>query len=736
MVNFATKNSMLFELMFNVKDRKFFSMKKIIPFLVTAITLLVAGCNRENDVTETNQLRYAKIPVSLDQQGSDPDTRSLISIESEHFQNAFLVAFGSDGNVLTYQENAGDLENTGPVYIEVTEKTFDWALPINVDMDIYVLVNYTSLSDVGITLNGNLKKSDLDNLYYSCATQEAFLAIDETKMPMTGIVHTRLTSYNDVLNVTVKRLFAKYEFTFNTTAFRQEGYDLTAAYMRAMNCSASVPYFVEDGDGYKVTTDANGVPQNVVEIMDELTEAQVSSLFNSPQPARLYFLENCQGNLGTASSWDHVYDELGAATMACATFVEIHLTATKDGKSDEFVYRVYLGKTDQKSNFDVQRNVYKQLTITLKPIISEGPNPPGPSPFNGFSFLPGTYTVEPGGTIDIPFETNLTEDLLRAHTSDNTVLTFNEYDLIQDFRTTNATGVTRYAHSGKMRFTAVNGTYDGDKNVTVTGGIISQAYNSDNCVVMVNTGSAYFFEGIEIECAVTSAYNNRTVYGHGENMNVTVTPNDGNNCTFVLNAKVKYDGQWHQMTPQTGNPEPRISFWMTGFGSDIASNRTVLHWGGTLAEYYIPGDRDEVRIYFDDICVASWFIYYGPYSASPYMSDVQDVNVTCGVTVIGRHNSVYSSNFTTTGGNMNVPVSEDGNFISYSVDGTFKWQGNWYEIGTWAVNTNMNLSVNGVERPFVSGNSTKIRPGDRVHFEIYDGYTLLSSWYVTGVSTN
>ena len=486
MVNFATKNSMLFELMFNVKDRKFFIMKKIIPFLVAAIALLVAGCNREKDVTEPNQLRFAKIPVSLAQQGSNPDTRSLISIESEDFNNAFLIAFGSDGNVLTYQENAGDLENSGPVCIEVTEKTFDWALPIDVDMDIYVLVNYTSLADVGITLNGNLKKSDLDNLYYSCATREAFLAIDETKMPMTGIVHTRLTSYNDVLNVTVKRLFAKYEFTFNTTAFAEANYQLTAAYMRAMNCSASVPYFVEDGEGYKVTADANGVPQNVVEIMDELTEAQVNSLFNSPQPARLYFLENCQGNLGTASSWDHVYDELGEATMACATFVEIHLTATKDGESDEFVYRVYLGKTDQKSNFDVQRNVYKQLTITLKPIIPEDPIPPGPSPFNGFSFLPGTYTVEPGGTIDIPFETNLTEVQLDAMTSDNTVLTFSGEDLIQDFSNVNATGVTRYAHSGKMRFTAVNGTYGGAKNVTVTGGIIGSVTHEDSMDILVS----------------------------------------------------------------------------------------------------------------------------------------------------------------------------------------------------------------------------------------------------------
>ena len=44
--------------------------------------------------------------------------------------------------------------------VEVTRKSFDWVLPMNTDLEIYALVNYSSLAGLGISLNDpNLKRA-------------------------------------------------------------------------------------------------------------------------------------------------------------------------------------------------------------------------------------------------------------------------------------------------------------------------------------------------------------------------------------------------------------------------------------------------------------------------------------------------------------------------------------------------------------------------------------------------
>ena len=263
--------------------------------------------------------------------------------------------------------------------------------------------------------------------------------------------------------------------------------------MEARNCNTAVPYF---GNGFKVDARHGSLAAS----MDRLTDAQLLALFDKSLPdydanhpekdrtATLYFLENCQGDIGKASSWEQVYYELGETAMRYATYVEVYLTAAKDGKSEDFRYRIYLGKTDQKSNFDVQRNLSKQLTLTLRPILPETAGErPGAAPFDGFKFVYEKDLLQHSGRyVDIPFETNLPQDAIQVAWADDNYL---EIPADQAFVTeykSNTTHHTRYAYSGTIRLYAPEkSTNDLDKYVSVTGGVLNDPASRDETEVHI-----------------------------------------------------------------------------------------------------------------------------------------------------------------------------------------------------------------------------------------------------------
>ena len=466
-------------------------MKKRLLLTLVPTVLLASGCGREVDFSQTrDRLEYAPVTVRIAAEEDGPDTRSLIPAEAERFRNAALFAFGNDGRILAYR----DIEGGKNVAIEVTRKSFDWILPMNTDLEIYVLVNYTSLADLGLSLsNPNLTRSDLDNLTFTCPTVSAFSSLEASKLPMTGTVRKTITNYGDGLEITVKRLFARYDILFDASSFTEKGYTLKSGYMEARNCNTAVPYF---GNGFKVDARHGSLAAS----MDRLTDAQLLALFDKSLPdydashpekdrtATLYFLENCQGDIGKASSWEQVYYELGETAMRYATYVEVYLTAAKDGKSEDFRYRIYLGKTDQKSNFDVQRNLSKQLTLTLRPILPETAGErPGAAPFDGFKFVYEKDLLQHSGRyVDIPFETNLPQDTIQVAWADDNYL---EIPADQAFVTeykSNTTHHTRYAYSGTIRLYAPEkSTNDLDKYVSVTGGVLNDPASRDETEVHI-----------------------------------------------------------------------------------------------------------------------------------------------------------------------------------------------------------------------------------------------------------
>ena len=466
-------------------------MKKRLLLTLVPTVLLASGCGREVDFSQTrDRLEYAPVTVRIAAEEDGPDTRSLIPAEAERFRNAALFAFGNDGRILAYR----DIEGGKNVAIEVTRKSFDWILPMNTDLEIYVLVNYTSLADLGLSLsNPNLTRSDLDNLTFTCPTVSAFSRLEASRLPMTGTVRKTITNYGDGLEITVKRLFARYDILFDASSFTEKGYTLKSGYMEARNCNTAVPYF---GNGFKVDARHGSLAAS----MDRLTDAQLLALFdkslsdydaNHPEKDRtatLYFLENCQGDIGKASSWEQVYYELGETAMRYATYVEVYLTAAKDGKSEDFRYRIYLGKTDQKSNCDAQRNLSKLLTLTLRPILPETAGErPGAAPFDGFKFVYEKDLLQHSGRyVDIPFETNLPQDAIQVAWADDNYL---EIPADQAFVTeykSNTTHHTRYAYSGTIRLYAPEkSTNDLDKYVSVTGGVLNDPASRDETEVHI-----------------------------------------------------------------------------------------------------------------------------------------------------------------------------------------------------------------------------------------------------------
>ena len=466
-------------------------MKKRLLLTLVPTVLLAAGCNREVDFSQTrDRLEYAPVTVRIAAEEDGPDTRSLIPAEAEHFRNAALFAFGSDGRILAYR----NIEDGKNVAIEVTRKSFDWVLPMNTSLEIYALVNYPSLSALGISLsNPDLTKRDLDNLTFSCPTVSAFSGLEASRLPMTGVVRKTITHYGDGLEIPVKRLFAKYDILFDASSFTEKGYTLTSGYMEARNCSTAVPYF---GSGFKVDARHGSLAAS----MDRLTDAQLLALFDRSLPdydadhperdrtATLYFLENCQGDIGTASSWEQVYYELGESALQYATYVEVYLTAAKAGKTEDFRYRIYLGKTDQKSNFDVRRNLSKQLTLTLRPILPEADGErPGAAPFNGFKFVYEKELLQRSGRyVEIPFETNLPQDAIRVAWADGDYLEIPaDQVFITDYQA-NDTRNTRYAYSGTIRLYAPEKSANLlDKYVAVTGGVLDDPASRDETEVHI-----------------------------------------------------------------------------------------------------------------------------------------------------------------------------------------------------------------------------------------------------------
>ena len=546
------------------------TMKKTILFLATLLALTV-GCQRAEDLSPDTPV-FKEVAVNIGENGDE--TRSLISIEAEDFKKASLFAFyHSTGKIAVYPESAGDQAGTGPVAIEVTEKQFNWALPIGQALDIYVIVNYND--ELGSTLagyrsDGNLTETTLNVLKFTALDNVYMSDVEASGIPMSGVVHTTLANENSPLNVTVKRLFAKYVLKFDLSELSASNASLQALHIVTENVNTEVPFFQ---DNFKQTV------RSKFKEYDRASDLDLEQI-QSGQPIVLYVPENCQGSISNpiADKWYNVQGFLGGKVANC-TYVDMAVKIVDaEGCWKNYNAAMYLG-SDCRTNFDVVRNVSTAITVKIPyvPPIIEGQD--------YFYFENhNLVTVNGGEDVTLNYDTNLD---YRQEVS------FIYTDAASGNVVSNA--FTHVTSSDHVVLTA-NANYSGHRFI-VTGGNASKGAQDQKPVEIVQ--NTITLEDIEVTCEVVSHsdLDNRdyTYTGYGQDFNVHVDMNNGNECDVKLTVRVKYNGAWH--TPSS-DPLALTELCFTGMN---AGNPVPWQWGSSYSftEWYMPGDCDVVKIYFN-----------------------------------------------------------------------------------------------------------------------------------------
>ena len=443
-------------------------MKRLIYLLVFPV--LLVACAREA-VQEDESMQFAKVQVNIggESDADEPDTRSLVTIEGvERFVKAALFAFDSNGRVIVNNT----VENPYALTVTTTTQAFEWDLPLNVDMKIYVLENYGNLDLSSYIGNTSLRVSDLEGLMFTCNSSSALAALGTSGngMPMSGVNQVRLTSASQPLSITVGKLFARYNFKLDVSAYTSAGYSVNGVYVKAMKSNTEVPYFVSGGEtpvpsGYKQTN------YNKLQVVDTNSQDDLVTL-DAGGYVTLYFLENCQGTIyingtQTPSSWKTIYQDYKDANalnkIANCSYLEFGIKVTNSQGVDEtFSQRIYLGddmRNNKVSNFNVRRNVMQTLAVSLTPASL---------PTEAFKFVhSGTLVIDPGQDVTVEFGwTGFDSDELEFSTS-NSSLSEKASSRYTAGGPKTIDGVT-YPYSGRATFTAASNS--GEVSVLVTGG--------------------------------------------------------------------------------------------------------------------------------------------------------------------------------------------------------------------------------------------------------------------------
>ena len=356
---------------------------------------------------EVSLTRLRAVSVRLD--SGEKDTKSIISVESEAFKCAYLFAFDNSTHLTFLNENGGNIG------VKTEAKTLNWAIPVGPDgkgnsqvMDVYAIVNPDT--DNTVLLEEFLARTDVteeevEALLYQCDDALSLSSLETDGMPMSGCLKgLTLASSEDSFTLSLKRLFSRYDIRLDVSPFSQGGWTVEAAEALASHSNTRADYFYTGG-GVGVQA-----VQEDLAMVDMATDSDLENLNvvgadgKSAGSLTLYFLENCQGDIGPASAWNAVYAQLGDE-VSCCSYAEFVIKATHATLGERsFKYRFYPGQNDDMcSNFDIIRNVRRKVSLTLSPDLSS----------EYFRWVyDGNLKVAPGEMLTIHYETTLDEALL------------------------------------------------------------------------------------------------------------------------------------------------------------------------------------------------------------------------------------------------------------------------------------------------------------------------------------
>lgn len=331
-------------------------MKRTI-ILFTAL-LIASSCHREADSHHVT--RSVIVSVKIDSyDGGAEDTKSQIDEADTRLRSCTLYAFDSGGSCVADKH----ITSTGEV---------NWELP-GAATRVLALANcpgsYPSASSNYSTLKGMVYETSLS----------AFLTgIPSTGMPMSG----EATVSGGSFELRLKRLYARYDINFDFSAF--EGFTVETTSITGVNSPARAFWFADMGK-----------PSAFDSSMVSLDSANSSELADVGGGVTLYFLENLQGNKGSASHWYDVQFAAGSTYDKCSN-IYIKTAYTGESTTRTATTRVYLG-SDCTTNFDVRRNVRRTLNLALDPGESKE-----------IYFGPGTVMEgSAASTFEITYETTL-----------------------------------------------------------------------------------------------------------------------------------------------------------------------------------------------------------------------------------------------------------------------------------------------------------------------------------------
>jgi len=388
-------------------------------FLLTAAVLpvVLGACQRELPAPEPeHRPRQAALQtISVCLMAETPDSKSVISVDAEEFRKAYLFAFDADTRVIFLSESG-----RAPIAVKTTSATFDWPLPSGLDssgspqpMDVYAIVNPDTETEAALEeylTRTDLTETHLESLEFQCQDARSLLQLEDVGMPMSGkMTQCILNEENDALELTLKRLFARYDLRINIRDFVTEGWTVSAAEVLAAQSNTRAPFFYTGTDpGVRAEGDQ-------LSTVDFATEEDILALNSfgaddrSTEAVTLYFLENCQGDIGPASKWNRVFTELGPEVAHCS-YVDI-LVEASDGVTGrkKFKYRFYPGQDAAMcANFDIIRNRHRSITLKLHPREAS----------ENFQWVyDGALKVAPGESLQVRFETSLPQDQLRFQVS-------------------------------------------------------------------------------------------------------------------------------------------------------------------------------------------------------------------------------------------------------------------------------------------------------------------------------
>lgn len=559
-------------------------------YLILGLAALVAGaaCQRENPVDTTPAVRFGSVPVSLEQAEAGDGTRSLVSIDVENFKVASLFAFYHDnGEIAVYPEHAGDLEGSGPVAIEVTQKSFNWALPLDRQLDIYVIVNYgdaLAATLAGYRADAGLTEDELNQLKFNVANFNTMSDIAANGIPMAGVVSTTLTNANSPLNVSVKRLYARYNLYFDLSDLQAHGATLQAMHIVTERVNTEIPFFQE------------GFQQTVSSKFQEYDRATATDLDviqqgGNAKQLTLYVPENCQGNISGASSWKEVVG-LGSRVVNC-TYVDFGVKIVDaDGLWKNYNFYLYLG-TDFTTNFDVRRNY--NTTVSIK--IPYMPDPGDKSADYFYWSDHNLVSLEPGQSVSLDYSTSLSP----------TEISFVVYD-----NDTNAPVSQIISDSNKTassaRFTASSSAVPG-KTYRILGG---KTGAQDNKPVSI-ASSTVVLEDVDFSIDIASEYSPGAIaHGNGtQDLVVHVPMNDGGDVSWWWSCRLKYNGVWQ--TVPAGSSDVKVYIGLNGFNNWLAPgyNPGFGSWATTPChtDWEMPNDELSVTVKVDGEIVRSFTVY-------------------------------------------------------------------------------------------------------------------------------